>query len=69
MSEKRNFNLEQPDQLLLIATILSLPGKSRATVYRQIKGGTFPKPVKISGKRAVGWLKEDLIAWENNLKK
>ena len=29
-------------------------GKSRSTIYAEMKEGTFPKPVKI-GKRAVAW--------------
>ncbi|WP_255209611.1 AlpA family phage regulatory protein [Sulfitobacter donghicola] len=31
-----------------------MTGLSRSTIYRQISGEVFPKPLKL-GKRAVGW--------------
>lgn len=35
---------------------------SKATLYRMMKAGTFPKSVKLST-RAVGWLREDVEEW------
>ncbi|MBK1679925.1 hypothetical protein CKO20_06005 [Rhodocyclus tenuis] len=35
---------------------------SRATVYRRMKEGSFPKPIKIGPNRVV-WRFEDLDAW------
>ena len=37
-------------------------GLSRATIYRRISEGTFPKPVNLGG-RAVGWLESDIECW------
>ena len=33
---------------------------SKATIYRAIRDGRFPKPIRLAGGRAVGWLKSDL---------
>ena len=38
---------------------------SKATIYRMIKAGTFPRPVKL-GPRAVGWLKVEIEDWIAN---
>jgi prophage regulatory protein len=49
-------------------SILRLPevkkqtGLSRSTIYMQIAGGTFPKPISL-GSRAVGWLESDIQSW------
>ena len=39
-----------------------LVGLSRSTLYAMMAEGSFPKPVKL-GKRAVGWLEQDIRAW------
>lgn len=36
--------------------------KSRSSVYRDIRAGTFPQPVKI-GPRSVAWKSTDVEAW------
>ena len=33
-----------------------------ATIYRRVKAGTFPRPVKV-GKRASRWLEADVERW------
>ena len=35
---------------------------SKATLYRMMKSGTFPRPVRL-GARAVGWLKVEIDRW------
>jgi len=51
-----------------ITTIWRLPevlrqtGLSRSTIYEMINRGDFPKQVQL-GRRAVGWLGEDVLAW------
>lgn len=37
-------------------------GVERSTLYRWMRQGRFPKPVRL-GKRAVAWRDEDLRAW------
>lgn len=47
-------------------TILRLPavkartGLSRSTIYARIRAGSFPRPVKLGGPRAVGWVASDI---------
>jgi prophage regulatory protein len=35
----------------------------RATIYRKIAEGKFPKPYDMGGGRAVAWLESDIDAW------
>lgn len=54
--------------LLRLPVVMERTGKSRSTIYAQMKEGTFPAPIKIS-KRAVAWpsnLIDDYI--ENKVK-
>jgi len=46
--------------------LCKLLGISSATLYRRIKEGAFPKPIKVS-ENIVGWLAADLEAWFDNL--
>ena len=36
------------------------------TIYRWMKAGTFPQPVRV-GKRRVAWRESDIAAWQANL--
>lgn len=36
------------------------------TIYRKIKVGAFPRPVRV-GKRRVAWRETDVAAWQNAL--
>lgn len=38
-------------------------GLPRSTIYELIARGTFPKPVRLSG-RSVGWLEGEILAWQ-----
>ena len=37
-------------------------GLSRATIFRNVKAGRFPTPIKIS-QRAIGWRIDEVEAW------
>lgn len=37
-------------------------GLSRSSIYSGVKNGTFPSPVAV-GRRAVGWLSDDIDNW------
>lgn len=37
-------------------------GESKATIYRQITRGEFPRPIKLST-RSVGWLEDEIDHW------
>ncbi|GKX51553.1 helix-turn-helix transcriptional regulator [Budvicia aquatica] len=53
-------------KLLSLKTVLELCSISRSSVYRQIKAGYFPEPVRVTGgvnARRVAWREEDILRW------
>ena len=36
------------------------------TIYRKMKAGTFPQPVRV-GRRRVAWRESDIAAWQADL--
>lgn len=54
------------DYLLPRKTVEKLSGLSRATIYRLIKSGKFPRPLSI-GTGSVRWRQSDIIAWQQSL--
>jgi prophage regulatory protein len=49
-------------RILRTEDVAKLIGLSRATIFRNVKAGIFPAPIKIS-QRAVGWRSEDIETW------
>jgi prophage regulatory protein len=54
------------DYLIPRKTVEKLSGLSRATIYRLIKSGKFPRPLSI-GTGSVRWRQSDVIAWQQSL--
>jgi len=54
------------DFLLPRKTVEKMSGLSRATIYRLIKAGKFPRPLPI-GTGSVRWRQSDVIAWQQSL--
>lgn len=50
------------DRILRKPEVLEMAGFSSATLYRGIKSGDFPKPIRVS-KNCVGWLESVLRRW------
>ena len=50
------------DRMLRKAEVLSRCGVSYTTVWRWVRSGRFPAPVKI-GPRAVRWRESEIEAW------
>ena len=44
------------------STLEVMLGISRSTIYRLMKDGDFPRPIRL-GHRAVGWKSEDIKDW------
>ena len=44
------------------ASILPVLGFSATTLWRRVKQGTFPQPIKLS-ERVTAWRAEDIHAW------
>ena len=49
-------------RILRLPEVVSFTGLSRATIYRMIGRGEFPRQVQISP-RLTGWRAEDVEAW------
>ena len=56
---------ETPDRILRIKIVLERTGLSRATLYRKIEQGSFPRQIKIST-RCAGWRESAVNAWLHN---
>ena len=41
-------------------------GVSRATIWRWVRGGKFPAPVRL-GENVTRWRVADVVEWENSL--
>jgi prophage regulatory protein len=54
------------DYLIPRKVVEKMSGLSRATIYRLIKSGKFPRPLSI-GTGAVRWRQSDVIAWQQSL--
>jgi prophage regulatory protein len=50
------------NRFLRLNAVLEKTGLSRATLYRKIEEGTFPKQITI-GARCVAWLESDIEEW------
>ena len=51
-----------PDRVVRMGELLRRLQISRATVYRWVDGGKFPRPVRL-GERTIGWRESALSAW------
>jgi len=49
-------------QLIRKPVVLQRCGISQSSLYRQIKEGTFPRPILIS-ERCVAWVEHEVDAW------
>lgn len=54
-----------PDRILRLNTVLDRTGLSRATLYRKIQDGTFPRQVRIAA-RCAGWRESAVNDWVRN---
>ena len=54
------------DRLLRRREAEEITGLSRSTIYRMLKTGQFPQPVRV-GRKAVRWKLSDIIAWMDSM--
>ena len=50
------------ERMLRIKDVIEITAMSNSTIYELIKSNDFPRPKRI-GKRAVGWLENDIQNW------
>lgn len=51
-----------PSPLIDRKEVSRLTTKSRSTIYRDVRDGTFPAPVQV-GARGVAWRLADVLTW------
>jgi len=61
----RNATLPVNDRIIRLPTVVDRTGLSRATIYRKIQKGTFPKQIQIS-LRCSGWRESEITEWMQN---
>jgi len=49
-------------QILRRLDVQRVTGLSKATIWRLVKEGSFPRPVRL-GARAVGWRADEVVSW------
>jgi prophage regulatory protein len=59
-----NGNDKRPAKVLRCAEVVDRTGLSRATIYRRMEDGEFPRCRRLSA-GAVGWSEEQVEAWIN----
>lgn len=51
-------------KVLRLPAVKGVTGHSTSTIYALMSEGKFPKPISLGSKRAVGWLEEEIAAWQ-----
>jgi len=57
--------MEPSERILRLRAVLDRTGLSRATLYRKVQQGTFPRQVKLA-ERCVGWRESAIADWQRN---
>lgn len=55
-------------KILRLKEVQRMTGLSRSTIYAEIAKGNFPKQVKLTGARSVGWHENAVIKWVESRK-
>ena len=50
-------------RILRLNEVKVLTGLSRSTIYAEIAKGKFPRQVKLTGARSVGWYESAIAQW------
>lgn len=54
---------EPPKNFLRLPQVIERSGLSKSVIKQRVRESTFPQPFKI-GERAVAWLEEDILSWQ-----
>jgi prophage regulatory protein len=52
------------DTFLRVDVVLDAAGVNKSTLYKMIRAGQFPKPVKPNDDRMSRWLASEVAAWQ-----
>jgi prophage regulatory protein len=56
--------VDDDEKFLRLPAVIEKTGRARASIYRMISEGSFPRQEKI-GLRAVGWRLSEITRWMN----
>ena len=59
---KESYQFPSGDRILRLPEVVTRVGLKRASIYRYIKDGNFPKSLNL-GARSVGWKESQIAAW------
>jgi prophage regulatory protein len=60
-------NANQLNRMYRLRDLPQFVGLRRTQIGELVKAGNFPRPIPLSDSgRAVAWLEQDLIAWQNS---
>ena len=62
-NEKNMRNPPMNYRIVRLKEVQRMTGLSRSTIYAQISRGNFPKQIKLTGARSVGWHEQAVIRW------
>ena len=54
--------MHSTDRLLKIGEVVAITALSESSIYRKMRRGQFPQPIK-GGARAVRWWLSEILAW------
>jgi prophage regulatory protein len=54
------------EKIIKLPQVEQITGLSRASIYKRIKSGVFPKQIKL-GLRASGWVESEVYGYVNSL--
>ncbi len=53
-------------KILLLNEVMARSGKSRTTLWRDVRAQRFPAPVRVGANR-IGWIEDEVTEWQENL--
>ena len=62
-TEKSMRNPPMNYRIVRLKEVQRMTGLSRSTIYAEIARGNFPKQIKLTGARSVGWHEQAVILW------
>lgn len=52
--------------ILHLDEVMARTGKSRTTLWRDVRAGRFPAPLAV-GQNRLGWLEDEVTEWQESL--
>lgn len=60
---RHSFDGRDNARVLKLKQVAAIVGLAKSSIYRKVKEGTFPKPIKLASARASGWISTEVYDW------